>query len=253
MSVSCAQWLLLPHHRQGQREGHVPKCRSSSPLGLVLAGSLPFKIMVSTLLSIAPSPQGEGGSTGAEGARTVLFCGPGWTPPVLACQSELKTVSYPPPVPVLPVTSLLFHDSLPGVSKLCFPQLHSPQQQEPLPSQGSGATEYGAGAQHIWACTEVVTGNWPKPRKLHSASSSLFQGVIKHVHSLQERILGFLQSSYKSHWVSSQLRGLVFPVSNLRTGFPITWFQLLSLQGGSLRPCDPPPFLCSLRGVRVLI
>ena len=57
MSVSCAPWLLLPYHRQGQGEGQVPKCWSSSPNGLVLAGSFPFKIMVSTLLSIAPSPQ----------------------------------------------------------------------------------------------------------------------------------------------------------------------------------------------------
>ena len=38
-------------------------------------------------------------------------------------------------------------------------------------------------------------------------------------------------------------------MSNPSTGFPITWFQLLSLQGGSLRPCDPPTFLCSLLGM----
>lgn len=98
-----------------------------------------------------------------------------------------------------------------------------------------------------------VTGDWPEPRRLHFASSYLFQGTIKHVHSLQESIPGFLQSTYKSHWFSSQLRGLVFPVSNPSPGFPIIWLQLLSLQGGSLRPYDPSPFLRSLLGIRVLI
>ena len=41
-------------------------------------------------------------------------------------------------------------------------------------------------------------------------SSTLSLGVSKHVHALQECSLGFLQSSYKSHWFSNQLRGLIF-------------------------------------------
>lgn len=118
-----------------------------------------------------------------------------------------------------------------------------------------GICSYGAWSRSpaIWACTEVVTGDWPEPRRLHSASSYVFQGAIKHVHSLQESIPGFLQSTYKSHWFSSQLRGLIFPMSNPSLGFPIIWLQLLSLQGGSLRPCDPSPFLHSLLGIRALI
>ena len=45
-------------------------------------------------------------------------------------------------------------------------------------------------------------------------------------------------------------KGLVFPVSYSRAGVPNVWFELLTLQGGSLCPCNHSPLLGPLLGVQ---
>ena len=132
MSVSCAPWLLLTCHRQRQGKGQVPKCQSSSPNGLVLAGSFPFKIMVSTLLSIAPSPQ-KGAALEQKGPALSPVVGQGAHRQSWHASQSLRQFLTHHLCQCLQWPSSPLHDSLPGVSKLCFPQLHSPQQQEPLP------------------------------------------------------------------------------------------------------------------------
>lgn len=156
MSVPCTQWLLLPYHRQGQREGQVPKCWNSSPKGLVLAGSFPFEIMVSTLLSIAPSPQ-RGAALEQKGPALSPIVGQGAHWQSWHASQSLRQFLTHHLCQCLQWPSLLFHDSLPGVSKL-FPTTT-------LPTTGTfaligisiGNWSYGAWNRSpaIWACTEV--------------------------------------------------------------------------------------------------
>lgn len=52
------------------------------------------------------------------------------------------------------------------------------------------------------------------------------------------------------HWFSNQLRGLVFPVSDLRFGALNMWLKLLTTQEGTL-PVESPYFLWSLLGAEI--
>lgn len=97
-------------------------------------------------------------------------------------------------------------------------------------------------------------GCWGCHRKLASApgsfqfsSSALFLGVgvrarVRiHVHmcALHNQSLCFLQPSYKSLWLSSQLWGLVFQMLDPRAGVLNMGHEPITPQGGSLSQQNP--------------
>lgn len=78
--------------------------------------------------------------------------------------------------------------------------------------------------------------------KFQSASFALFPGVKQVLHELNQ---GFLQPSCKPQWVSNLLRGIVFLVSDPRTGVlnsslePFTHQEDLQAHGILLLFCVP--------------
>ena len=64
--------------------------------------------------------------------------------------------------------------------------------------------------------------------------------------------LHFLEPSYKSHWLSNQLRGLIFPLLDCKARVPICGMKVFPLSPGKIpEPMMSPPLLCPLLGVWV--
>ena len=145
----------------------------------------------------------------------------------LGSQSRIQTTCHPPPPQVPAVCSLTpFRwgvGSKSGTSPKCTLFL---------------------GSKHF-----SLVRNWPELQAGSACFLHLVPGNKQAVQSHQERSLGFLQPSCKSHLFSNQLRELVFlmsdhrfAVSNLWFRPPGSWYSLLCpLPGGP--PTTYPPFL----------
>ena len=98
-----------------------------------------------------------------------------------------------------------------------------------------------------------VTGKWLEPQVFSICILYLVLGS-KQVGTcaLLQWSLHFLEPFYKSHWLSNQLKGLIFPLLDCKAGVPICGMKIFPLSPGKIpEPMMSPPLLCPLLGVWV--